>query len=370
MHITGHRLLLTLDAALEAAGHRRYGRAKTIAEALERAGVSGILQTSIATWVKTPLRDADKYNPAEYDDSLAIVANRHAADPAAILSSPAPSDDDLRARIAGSLGERVAMDEPAVLVDGIISRVPEPDAPIVSDPIEIQGQRIGVLSDVHIPHHDLPALTAAISHLAGSRIDALVLNGDILDMYEVSDFDRNPGHWDLGRAMGQGREFMSYLRWRFPGVPIYYNIGNHEERLRRYIWRNAPALGAMPDLELWQLLRLHEFGGFTFAEAHRPLMAGDLPVIHGHEIKASASLHAVPAQALYNKAREAVMIGHLHRPSSFEGVALVTGRRHHVYTTGCLCSLVPEYARHNKWRHGWAVVEVHAGAATVTLHHP
>jgi hypothetical protein len=163
---------------------------------------------------------------------------------------------------------------------------------------------------------------------------------------------------------------MSYLRWRFRGVPIYYNIGNHEERLRRYVWRNAPALGALPDLELWQLLRLHEFGGFTFAEAARPLMAGNLPVIHGHEIRASASLHAVPAQALYNKCREAVMIGHLHRPSSFEGMALVTGARHHVYTTGCLCTLQPEYARHNKWRHGWAVIHVTDGQAVATLHTP
>ena len=47
-------------------------------------------------------------------------------------------------------------------------------------------KKIGILSDIHFPYHDLTALTCAIKHLKEQEIDCLYLNGDIQDFYSIS----------------------------------------------------------------------------------------------------------------------------------------------------------------------------------------
>lgn len=364
MTLANHLFLISLDQILADNGHRKKGRHTTIADRLTQTGVVGLKSTNLSNWLSAQPRADDGYRPAEYDDSLSVIARQYADDPSAILfPGAAPDDEALRERL------RIRDDDPApAIIEGIAARLPEPDAPPDTSPIVIEGERIAVLSDIHIPHHHMPAIEAALGITQVFRPDAIVLNGDIVDMYAVSTFDRNPAHWDLFREIGQAREFLSLLRYRFPRARIYYKVGNHEERLQRFILQNAAALHMLPDLQLWQLLRLDAFGGYVMADRNRYLMAGDLPIIHGHEVKASASLHAVPAQALFNKVRGSGMIGHLHRQSRFAGVNLITGERQDTYTLGCLCSLVPEYARHNKWSHGMATIELAGGHAEVTLH--
>ncbi len=53
--------------------------------------------------------------------------------------------------------------------------------------------KLGILSDIHIPEHDIEALTVAIRDLQNENIDGLLLNGDILDMHQVSRHFKDPG---------------------------------------------------------------------------------------------------------------------------------------------------------------------------------
>lgn len=49
-----------------------------------------------------------------------------------------------------------------------------------------------ILSDVHLPYHDLDALVAAVEHGIKKGIDSIYLNGDILDCYQISRFIKDP----------------------------------------------------------------------------------------------------------------------------------------------------------------------------------
>ena len=50
-------------------------------------------------------------------------------------------------------------------------------------PIKLDGSRLGVISDIHIPYHDEQAVRAALVHLKKDKIDHLLINGDLCDFY-------------------------------------------------------------------------------------------------------------------------------------------------------------------------------------------
>ena len=64
-----------------------------------------------------------------------------------------------------------------------------------------------------------------------------------------------------------------------------------------------------------------------------------------------------PARGMFLRTNSTTLTGHQHRPSSHTDPDM-----YHSETTcwsqGCLCTLSPRYARINKWRQGYAVVEV------------
>ena len=54
--------------------------------------------------------------------------------------------------------------------------------------IDVKGSKILVLSDVHIPYHDVEALTLAIDTGIQEQCDTIILNGDALDCHMISEF--------------------------------------------------------------------------------------------------------------------------------------------------------------------------------------
>jgi len=91
-------------------------------------------------------------------------------------------------------------------------------------------RKIGILSDIHFPYHSLEVLTIAIRHLKNSQIDCLYLNGDIMDFYSISRHEKDKDLRDFKREVDMSRDFLKKLRDLFPTIPIYYKLGNHEQR--------------------------------------------------------------------------------------------------------------------------------------------
>lgn len=219
--------------------------------------------------------------------------------------------------------------------------------------------RVGILSDVHVPYHADLAVRAAVAHLAEIGIDALVLNGDLADFYSISRYTKDPRQRDLSGELAAVRDFVGWIRTTFPGIPIAYKAGNHEERWQHYIWQHAPELSKERRMSLQAWLDLDQHG-IDLVEDQRPILAGRLPILHGHELPKGMASPVNPARGAYMRMKHTGLVGHHHRTSGHAEADLYH-RETFNWSTGCLCDLTPEYARINSWNWGFAVATVHEG---------
>ena len=213
-----------------------------------------------------------------------------------------------------------------------------------------------VLSDIHVPFHDIDALKIAIKYGIEAKPDAVLLNGDTLDFYAMSDHEKDPRKVRWNEELEACRAVLKMIRKAFPNVPIYFKSGNHEYRMERHLMKHAPVLIGMQEFEMPTILRLAE-SGIEYIANKRMVYAGDLTIGHGDEWKGSGGVN--PARWTSLRARESALIGHFHRASEHIERS-VRGKARGYWSTGCLCELQPAYLTQNDWIHGFAMVFLNA----------
>ena len=234
--------------------------------------------------------------------------------------------------------------------------LPETDYSKIEPFIIPKGQNnILILSDIHFPYQDNEALQLALNYGLENKVNAIYLNGDILDFYQCSRFTKDRRLRDMAGELEMGRSFLKMLQAKFK-CPIYYKIGNHEKRYEDYLMIKAPELLGIDDFKLEQLLRMREFG-VTLVKDKQMAMAGKLPILHGHEWFGGFAPPVNPARGLFLKAKESCIVGHHHRTSEHTEKTL-GGEVTTTWSTGCLCGLEPEYAPYNNYNHGFAHVKI------------
>jgi predicted phosphodiesterase len=220
--------------------------------------------------------------------------------------------------------------------------------------------RIGILSDIHVPYHSNRALAAAVSYLQGRGIDGLLLNGDFADFYSISRWEKNPAERDLAGELQQVRAVLGWLRQSFPTIPIVAKTGNHEERWEAWLFQHAPEISAETAMGLRAWLHLDKHN-IELVENRRIVMAGKLPILHGHELPRGQASPVNQARGAYVRTNHSVMVGHGHRTSSHAQSNLWHDEAC-AWSTGCLCDLSPDYASvANQWNWGFAIVDVAKG---------
>jgi predicted phosphodiesterase len=222
-------------------------------------------------------------------------------------------------------------------------------------------KKIGILSDIHFPYHDLTALTCAIKHLKEQEIDCLYLNGDIQDFYSISRHEKEKDMRDFKREVDMNRDFLQRLRDLFRTIPIYYKLGNHENRFARSLQLQAEEFAQLHDLQFDIFFRLDKLG-ITMVEDWQGMEMGDLLVGHGHEWYGAGGIN--PSQNLLNKTLCNTLIGHVHR-TSFTQRKTSMKQFINTYTTGCLTLLSPKYMPFSHHNHGMAIVEIDNGKTMV-----
>lgn len=91
-----------------------------------------------------------------------------------------------------------------------------------------------VLSDIHFPYQDDKALKAVYKFLEQHPVDTIILNGDILDFYDVSSFDKDPERVNsLQKEIDLAQKFFKKLRQLAPNARIVFIKGNHCSRLEQ-----------------------------------------------------------------------------------------------------------------------------------------
>jgi predicted phosphodiesterase len=212
-----------------------------------------------------------------------------------------------------------------------------------------------ILSDVHVPYHDVDSLECALNHIKNPT--NILLNGDAVDFFAVSRWEKDPDARDLAGELQASRQFLMHLRERFPEANIYFKIGNHEERWETYLWRKAPEICGVPDFKLSKLLRFEELG-IEEIGGRQLAKAGGLWILHGHEFPGAFDPVNF-ARTLQVKTGCCTIAGHKHKTSQ-HSVRRMNDDTVSCWSIGCLCDLNPDYMPVNQWNLGFAVV-THTG---------
>jgi len=207
-----------------------------------------------------------------------------------------------------------------------------------------------LLSDLHVPYHNIRAITEILNYGVAKNVDAILLNGDVLDFYMLSKFEHDPRMRDLQNELLALESLIETLR---NIAPVFYKLGNHEERFEHYMMRNAPVLLQTREYQLINLLQCYAKGVEIIGD-QKIVYLGHLPVIHGHEVRLSG-VSVNPARSL--KTKKTAICGHLHRTSQHNETTL-DGKLISTWSTGHLGEEHPKYARINNWNHGGARIEV------------
>jgi predicted phosphodiesterase len=216
-------------------------------------------------------------------------------------------------------------------------------------------KRIVILSDIHAPYHNIPALTAAIEYAKKEKPDALLLNGDTIDCHQLSRFIRDPKkrnfkqELDIFKALFE--VFEKQLKCR-----IYFKIGNHEERYEHFLYQKAGELTGIEEFEFQNILKARARGIEVIGDK-RYMKMNELCGIHGHEYIGGISAPVNPARGLFLRSKVSCFQGHNHQTSEHTEPTL-TGKMVTTFSLGCLSELHPQYMPLNKWNHGFAIVDL------------
>lgn len=227
------------------------------------------------------------------------------------------------------------------------------------EPYILKAKRVLVLSDIHIPYHSIQALTAAFDFAKKEKPDCILLNGDTLDFFGLSKFDKDPKKRSFANELKTFKDFFPILQRTFKGAKIVFKTGNHEDRYQKFLWMKAKELDGVTEFDLENIIKARA-EGIDFVAEKRIIKADDLNIIHGHEFAASIFSPVNVARGLYLRGKTSAIQGHNHTTSEHTETDM-NGKIITTWSVACLCELHPAYMPINKWNHGFGLVDIGGG---------
>jgi UDP-2,3-diacylglucosamine pyrophosphatase LpxH len=212
-------------------------------------------------------------------------------------------------------------------------------------------RRVLFVSDIHCPYQDNKALRAMYEFMDWWKPQEVIVLGDLVDFYAVSRFSREPERvLKLQGELDESVEVLSDIRKHAPKAPMTFIRGNHEARLKRYLWSNAQELDCLRALRLESLL---EFDKFKIRYEDRGIMRfKNIMVKHGNIVRKFAGY---TAKGEFEKNGMSGVSGHTHRLAQYRHTNELDS---FVWTeSGCLCQLTADYLEGQtpNWQQGFAI---------------
>jgi len=237
-----------------------------------------------------------------------------------------------------------------------------------TEDVKICGENTLVIGDLHYPFHDRKAISIAIQYGIDCEADSIILNGDVHDCFSMSTF-RKEDSVKLSNEIKMMWKFLDMLRIHFPKKRIYYKIGNHEERLVKYISDKAPELLDLfnPDIGVLDYSKVYKASLFDIdiVGPIQTMKIGKLNIVHGgKEIGKLGGGKNVASKVLSNAVSN-MLVHHFHSTSN-ETIKTYDGTIISTWSVGCLCKLSQGYSLYNpRWTHGFAMVDNRSGGFVV-----
>lgn len=211
-----------------------------------------------------------------------------------------------------------------------------------------------VISDCHVPEHNMPAIKSVLYMMDDIKFDGLVNLGDMMDFGCISHWNKTKKLTSEGMKLKQdyieGNAILDEFDKRLPqGCDKHFLFGNHDAWIYDFLEYN-PMLEGM--LHPTDELHLKERGYKVYDQYNDIFRIGQLNFTHGIYTGVNYIKKHI------DELKTNVIIGHLHgqreRYESSPAKQLSIGG----YAVGCLCSMSPSYmkGRPNKWTNGFAIV--------------
>lgn len=216
------------------------------------------------------------------------------------------------------------------------------------------NNKILIISDLHIPYQDNKAIDAALKYGKEKKVNTILINGDLIDFYQLSRFEKDPRKRNAGFEIKEAKQVLEYIRHKFPKALIIWYMGNHDHRFTKYMVNKAPELLDIPEFSLYHIMELQRLN-IILLDNNRGTKAGKLNIRHGHEFYGSGGVF--PARSYYLKAKDNILVSHVHRTSEYTepniNKSIFGG-----WSIGCLSDLDPDYNPNNAYNMGFAHLEV------------
>ena len=212
-----------------------------------------------------------------------------------------------------------------------------------------------VVSDVHEPWADKRVQDIYLKSIQTRRPHTVVLNGDIIDNFELSDHMKSPAKagTTFQKELDAARPFIMEIRkWC---KRVVYGMGNHENRY----WKRVMEQPGLYGLRAMSFGKLAELPDDVLVFPYGTMILwGDTIIYHG-DITAKNV-----ATTGWNRFSSQLVLGHAHRSSTFQHTHPITKERTYVVAAGTLCDFAPvDFTAHPPWNHGWAEIRAWKDAA-------
>jgi predicted phosphodiesterase len=209
--------------------------------------------------------------------------------------------------------------------------------------------KLVVGGDSHYPFESPSATSAFIQFIRKFRPDTVILNGDILDCYELSKYLKVPSKKTFKTGILKASEFLETIRSILPDADIRYVFGNHEQRYDKTILCKLPEMfGNIESLD--EKLPCKKLG----ISVHKNIQSAEWTMWHnvavGHFDRVCEGAGMTALRLMMKKGNDLVQ-SHTHRLGATAHAWL--NRTTYAYEAGCLCSLSPPYDKNPDWQSGF-----------------
>lgn len=213
--------------------------------------------------------------------------------------------------------------------------------------------------DNHIPFQDSRSEKLLFGFVEMLQPQMILCHGDLLDCYSISRFEKDPSlRVSLQDEVDMAAAHLAAIGALAPKAEKHFILGNHEDRLRRIIWKAAEKhdlrelLGLQSIRNALEWSNLLDLGASQWTCHDGKLVLFDkLIAKHGDVVRKHSSY---TARAEYERYSKSGISGHTHRAGEYS-VRDWNGQ-HGWWELGCLCDLNPSYMDDPNWQQGFIVV--------------
>ncbi len=211
-------------------------------------------------------------------------------------------------------------------------------------------ERSMFLSDIHVPFQDKNVLNVVKNFAKWFEPNYLFLVGDVIDFYSISSFDKDPLRINnLQSDIDEAHDVLKNIRSYLPKSKIIFLEGNHEIRLKRYLWKH-PEIASLKALSMENLLNLNKLN-ISYIPSQKTYSFHKFLIEHGDIVRKHSGY---TARAQMEKRGISGLSGHSHRLSTHY---LTNMGGNFVWAeNGCLCQMDCDYIiGQPNWQQGFSI---------------